>query len=247
MTIEPGWMPILIAAAAAVLTLFVGLGARRLQPYLTARAGERIALYLTTAIRTVAVAAALVVIAWCLGLQSERTDFGETLTALGLHFNFAPDEGAVLAVAMVAAGAAVSGIIGILRMAMGGAPTQAALDFLPRTPAETCVFSLVLAPVGSVGEEIIFRGFLMGQLWGLTGDGWIAAILSSILFGLMHGYQGAWGMARTGLIGLALAAGVILTGSLIPSIIAHFFANLLGASFRASPGGQREVAGHPPS
>jgi membrane protease YdiL (CAAX protease family) len=39
-------------------------------------------------------------------------------------------------------------------------------------------------------------------------------------------------VARTGLIGFILAVGLIMTGSLIPSIIAHTLANMLGAAIR---------------
>lgn len=224
--------PVQIAIAAAVAMLAVGLIARRSMPAIAARAGDRIALYVTTAMRAAAVAGAVAVVAWTLGLQNGRPGFWTALQDLGLHLRFAPDEGAALAVAMVAASAVVSGVIGILRKAAGGVPTQAALDFLPKTRAEMAVFALVLAPTGSTGEEIIYRGFLLGQLWGFAGDGWIAAALSSIVFGLMHGYQGVWGMVRTGLIGFVFAVGVLLTGSLVPSIVAHFLANVMGASFR---------------
>jgi membrane protease YdiL (CAAX protease family) len=77
----------------------------------------------------------------------------------------------------------------------------------------------------------LVRGFVMGQLWGFTGDGWIAAVLSSVLFGFMHLYQGAWGVLRTGAIGFVFALGVLLTGSLVPSMIAHTSGNVLGAAF----------------
>ena len=228
--------PIAIATAAAVAMVFVGLIVRRLQPVLAARWGMRIALYVATAIRTGAVTAAVLVIVWCLGLANGQASFEAALAWLGLHLHFPFDEGAALTVAMVAASAVVSAVVGIVRRAAGGAPTQAALDFLPKTVAERAVFMTVLAPIGSAGEEVIYRGFLMGQIWGLTENGWVAVALSSCVFGLMHGYQGLWGMLRTGVIGFVLAAGVLLTGSLVPSIVAHFVANVLGASFRVGAG-----------
>ncbi len=62
----------------------------------------------------------------------------------------------------------------------------------------------------ALGEELLFRGFLMNELADLMGGGaagWGAsAVLTSVVFGAGHFYQGPGGMLATGVIGLVLAA-----------------------------------------
>ena len=80
------------------------------------------------------------------------------------------------------------------------------------------------------GEELIFRGFLMGGLARCLGQSrwaWAAAvIISSMLFGLMHVKTGLGGMLTTGLSG-ALLAGLYLLShrSIWAAYIAHGLAN----------------------
>lgn len=63
--------------------------------------------------------------------------------------------------------------------------------------------------LAAFGEEMAFRAYLMQRIVDLVGAsraGWVAAAaLSSVLFGLAHGYQGAAGIIATGLIGGLLA------------------------------------------
>ena len=42
---------------------------------------------------------------------------------------------------------------------------------------------------------------------------WVPWAVSSALFGALHYYQGWWGVFRTGLIGMILAVGVVVTGT----------------------------------
>jgi len=75
-------------------------------------------------------------------------------------------------------------------------------------------------------EETVYRGWMMSRLAELglfSKRAWIAAIvLSSIVFGLLHMYQGLSGMIATGLTGLVLGCLYLATGrSLWAPIIAH--------------------------
>lgn len=228
-----GQAPVAIALLAGLALIAVGRFARWLEPRLAAmQMGPRSAKYLRTALGSAAITGAVIVIVWCLALRYGSTDLGAALSDLSLRLGFAADEAAVAIAAMFAVSAIISALVGWSRRMAGGAPTPEALAFIPVTPAETAVFGLVLAPIASAGEEIVYRGFLMGQFWAFTGDGWIAAALSSVVFGLVHGYQGTWGIFRTGLIGMVFAAGVILTGSLVPSMLAHFLVNVSGTILR---------------
>ena len=59
------------------------------------------------------------------------------------------------------------------------------------------------------GEEFFFRGYIMKRIAKLLVNlryPWlISAILSSLIFGVAHSYQGSAGMITSGLIGLILA------------------------------------------
>jgi len=64
---------------------------------------------------------------------------------------------------------------------------------------------LVLSVFGSTSEELLFRGLLLGGLAAAAGGGLFArvaaTILTMLLFGLGHGYQGWAGIVDTGLFG----------------------------------------------
>lgn len=59
------------------------------------------------------------------------------------------------------------------------------------------------------GEEMIFRGYLMNRLAALFERkkmGWIVGlIISSVIFGLGHSYQGISGIMLTGIVGVVYA------------------------------------------
>lgn len=77
------------------------------------------------------------------------------------------------------------------------------------------------------GEEIIWRGYILKHLATMFGGrrgAWIIALLvTSILFGLLHFYQGVVGIVQTGITGFLLGTIFMLNGkkSLWVNIIAH--------------------------
>lgn len=68
----------------------------------------------------------------------------------------------------------------------------------------------------ALGEELLFRGFLLNEvadLLGGGGTGWAAsAVITSVIFGAGHFYQGPGGVLATGVIGLVLAATYVAAG-----------------------------------
>lgn len=98
---------------------------------------------------------------------------------------------------------------------------------IPATSGERNLFTILSITAG-ITEEIVFRGFLPFFLMPWFGGRYLlAALPTTAVFGILHAYQGAHGMVRTGALGLVLAAGVAWTGSLLPSILAHAALNLL--------------------
>jgi membrane protease YdiL (CAAX protease family) len=79
----------------------------------------------------------------------------------------------------------------------------------------------------ALGEELIFRGFMLGALEELLGGKrWYATVaaivLQAILFGVLHLYQGVGGAATAGLIGLVFGFVWLFTGrNLWAGIIIH--------------------------
>jgi membrane protease YdiL (CAAX protease family) len=74
-----------------------------------------------------------------------------------------------------------------------------------------------------VCEEIIFRGFLLFYLhtspWKL--DLTLALLISSVIFGLQHLYQGVNGVMASSVMGLMLGLLFLLTGNLVFPIALH--------------------------
>ena len=124
------------------------------------------------------------------------------------------------------AAALVLGLHALRRRA--GIPESPLLEeLIPRTPREKRVFAALSLAAG-VGEEVAFRGYALGAFTLVLGWEWGAAVFTSVLFGLLHAYQGPLGMARTALLGFLLAASLLLSGSLWPAIAAHVALDLLG-------------------
>ena len=98
-------------------------------------------------------------------------------------------------------------------------------QLLPRSAQERRVFALLSLAAGS-GEEIAYRGYsipVLAPLLGVPG----AAVLTTLIFGVLHSYQGWVGIVRTSVLGGMLAWGFLASGSLWPSIIAHTAIDLL--------------------
>jgi len=90
---------------------------------------------------------------------------------------------------------------------------------LPRRHEERHAFG-VLSVAAGFGEEIAYRGYAMTVLTPVLGVGG-AAVLTSTVFGVLHGYQGSLGILRTGVMGGVLAWGFLASGSLWPAVISH--------------------------
>lgn len=79
-----------------------------------------------------------------------------------------------------------------------------------------------------VHEEILFRGFILGRLQALFRSNIAAVLVCSIVFGLLHFYQGPIGVVQTATVGMVLATVVIRTRSLWPAILAHAAFDTIG-------------------
>ena len=74
-------------------------------------------------------------------------------------------------------------------------------------------------------EEIIFRGVIQSRLERVM-PGWLACLLAALLFGLCHG-QWIW-MTYAFVMGFLFGRMRQVTGSLLPSLVAHAVFNTIG-------------------
>jgi membrane protease YdiL (CAAX protease family) len=76
-------------------------------------------------------------------------------------------------------------------------------------------------------EEFLYRGFVMGVLLHVGWHGWAVVMVSSILFGFAHAYQGRSGVIGTTLLGLLFAAIRLAYHSLVPVMVWHAVVDLV--------------------
>jgi membrane protease YdiL (CAAX protease family) len=87
--------------------------------------------------------------------------------------------------------------------------------------------------VSSMGEEVVYRGFLITRLNAIFGGiGWLstgaALVLSSVIFGVAHYQWGVTGMVQTTAMGAALGmCFLIFRRRLWPLILAHAYMDTL--------------------
>lgn len=124
----------------------------------------------------------------------------------------------LLVAAAVLTTAAGFGVVAALRPLVAEGRLSAFL--VPRTAAERGLY-VALALTAGVGEELVFRSFLIPAVAAACGDVWVASALSAGAFGLIHSYQGAGGAVRAALLGFVLAVPFVVLGSVLPSMIAH--------------------------
>ncbi len=116
----------------------------------------------------------------------------------------------------------------------GEGPRAVGLAFRPAGNVHFLLISLAVAwTLAAFGEEFVYRGYLLTRVAQALGDGsraWLGALaLTSILFGVGHGYQGLSGMISAGLGGLVFGALYLATGrNLWVSVIAHGTTDTVG-------------------
>jgi membrane protease YdiL (CAAX protease family) len=88
--------------------------------------------------------------------------------------------------------------------------------------------NLYTAFTAGVCEEIIYRGLLFFLLQSIFSNmpTLLVLIVSSVIFGCAHVYQGVSGVAKTAAIGLIFGHLFLATGSLIPPMILHFLIDI---------------------
>jgi membrane protease YdiL (CAAX protease family) len=95
-----------------------------------------------------------------------------------------------------------------------------ATRILPQSVQERIPF-LGLAITAGCCEEFLYRGFAMAAFSRAGFPIWASVVVSSVLFGAAHLYQGRGGLIGTGILGLLFGAFRAFTGSIIPVAAWH--------------------------
>ncbi len=104
---------------------------------------------------------------------------------------------------------------------------QVAVRIFPRDNSERVAYFALVATV-ALCEEFIFRGFFQRIFENWGGDLVLVGIIASAaLFAISHLYQGRRGVIVTFVVGLIFSVIRAWTGSLLPSVLAHFAADLI--------------------
>lgn len=101
------------------------------------------------------------------------------------------------------------------------------LTFLPHTVQERNRF-LVLSLSAGTGEEMFFRGFLLWYVNFYLGL-WPAVFVSSLIFALVHLYQGWRNATLVAFLGVLFALSYVWTGSLWLAIFLHVIVDVNAA------------------
>lgn len=180
---------------------------------------------------------------------------GLTWTDLGLLH-----QGSLRIVMAAIVGAATLGALqwfNLRRIGQSQRPTpgflrQLAARLFPQSRTELALY-LLLALTAGLCEEFLYRGFTMAALarWGLPP--WSVVLLSSVLFGLAHLYQGRSGFLSTLVIGTVFGTARITYHALAPEIAWHAafdaVAGIAGPKYLlrpAAPAGQETQEIHSP-
>ena len=92
------------------------------------------------------------------------------------------------------------------------------------------VVILFTTPLQAVGEEYVFRGYLMQALGSLFGT-WVAVIAPALLFALAHGLQNFPLFFDRFAFGLVAGYLVVRTGGLEAGIALHVLNNYVAFGF----------------
>lgn len=117
-----------------------------------------------------------------------------------------------------------------------GAIDLSSFDWLKGNLIGYLIFIVFMWIVAGFGEEFFYRGYLTKQVALLLGGnqkGWLAsAVITSVLFGLAHTYQGPSGVITTGLIGFLFALLFYKNQkNLVLAMLTHGFYDMIGLTF----------------
>jgi membrane protease YdiL (CAAX protease family) len=78
-----------------------------------------------------------------------------------------------------------------------------------------------------VVEELIYRGFAIERLESLSGNSWVAALVSLVAFAAAHYRQGLGGVVSAAILGGLLTIFYLKLRDLVANMAAHFLVDIV--------------------
>ena len=103
---------------------------------------------------------------------------------------------------------------GILQSATAG--------LIPQSGIELAIW-ISLSVIAGIVEEILFRGYLQKQIGVIAGNVYVGVIVSAVIFGAGHGYEGTKNMIRIAVFGVLFGVLTLWRKSLRPGMMTHAF------------------------
>jgi len=113
--------------------------------------------------------------------------------------------------------AAISTLLRLLHLVHA---QKAVLAIAPQTAWEIVLW-VALSITAGIVEEFVFRGYLLQQFASIRGKLWVGVLVSSLLFGGAHGYEGIGSMIAIVAYGAMFCALTIHRKSLRAGMMAH--------------------------
>lgn len=214
--IAPVWHTMLIVAMILFASLAGSPGQGRLS------GGSRIVLYGGTFVFELI----LVVLIWFwirrAGVSMRELIGGRWDTVEEFLLDVAVAVGFCIFAAMVVAGVrAALGTLDLHHLDKQLEETKRTLGpLIPRSKLEAGLF-VALSVSAGLFEEIVFRGYLQRQIGALAGNIWVGILVSAVIFGAGHGYQGGRMMVAIGVYGALFGILAYFRKSLRPGMMAH--------------------------
>jgi membrane protease YdiL (CAAX protease family) len=97
------------------------------------------------------------------------------------------------------------------------------LSFIRPLTGEERTWWIFVSLTASICEEILYRGLLIHYFFAAPFQAplAVALIVSSVIFGAAHLYQGVAGLISTAILGLIFSAIFLTTGTLVTPLILH--------------------------
>lgn len=109
----------------------------------------------------------------------------------------------------------------------GAAPDRAVQFLFPHGGTEITLWILLSVTAG-ICEEALFRGYLQRQFMALTKNAALGILLSAVMFGLSHAYQGLGHTMQIGVLGAMSGILAHWRKSVRPGMIAHALQDIMG-------------------
>ncbi len=132
-------------------------------------------------------------------------------------------------IAALAASVFVTMALSVLLPLFGISDTELVAEKVLSLPPLALLLAFTLAPIG---EEALFRGYLLRKLGDVSSSPLAGALLSSAIFAALHfSYGSVSEIVVTFAVALVLCAFTQKTKSLVPAVLAHMSFNFLSIFF----------------